>query len=79
MFGLRTLRKKRVLDVFLILSIIMMVYATALAPADDAPTTLFVLWIAGALLLLASWILSAVELAKRYLGKDSFPGRDPDD
>lgn len=77
MFGLKRLGKKRLLDIFMVLSVAMIIYATALAPADSAPTTLFLFWIAGALSLLAAWFLAIVELARRLLGKTAPRANNP--
>lgn len=66
MFGLKDLSINRLAGGLLTVSAVLMVVAFA-APEDGSIATLIV-WLSGALLILAVWALFVVETLKRYFG-----------
>jgi Sec-independent protein secretion pathway component TatC len=62
---IRNVPRHRLLTAFMVISAAMVVFALALAPADTASTTTFLIWIAGALVMLGVWVAVAIELARR--------------
>lgn len=68
MFGLKHLGDEAILVLFTIFSIAMLVFGTVLNPASSASVSVSLLWIAGALILLGLFVVSGVELARRFLG-----------
>jgi hypothetical protein len=74
MLGLKNLSMNKLTTAYMVVSAAMIVFALALAPADSASVTAFVLWLAGALVLLGAWIAVGIEVFKRFFGDTS--GRD---
>lgn len=73
MLGLKNLPMNRLTTAYMVVSAAMIVFALALAPADSAALTSFVLWILGALILIGVWVAVGVEISKRFFG-GSFGG-----
>ncbi len=74
MLGLKHLGNEAILVLFTILFIAMLIFGIVLNPTGSASASVSLLWIAGALILLGLFAVSAVELGKRFLG-----GRGGDD
>lgn len=68
MLGLKNLPMNKLTTAFMVVSAAMVLFGLALTPADSAPVTVFVIWIAGALMLIGLWIAIAIEVFKRFLG-----------
>lgn len=68
MLGLKNLPMNKLSTAFTVVSAAMVVFALALAPADSASVTTFVIWIVGALVLIGGWIAVGFEVARRLFG-----------
>lgn len=68
MLGLKNLPMNKLTTAFMVVSTAMVVFALALAPSDGASTSTFIVWIAGALVLIGAWIAVVIEVFKRFLG-----------
>lgn len=75
MLGLKSLPTNKLTTAFMVVSAAMIVFALALAPADGASISAFVLWIVGALVLIGVWIAVGIEVTRRFFGG----GRNPEE
>lgn len=70
MLGLKNVPMDKLTTAFMVVPPAMVVFVLALAPADSAPLTVFVIWILGALVILGLWIAIVVEGLKRFFRSD---------
>lgn len=65
---LKRLGDEAVLILFTLISVAMLIFGTVLDPGGGAPASISLVWIAGVLILLRLFTVSAIELARRFLG-----------
>lgn len=67
MLGLKNLTMDRLTTAFMVISAAMVIFALS-GSASSPSTTMLLIWIVSALVLIGVWIAVAVELYKRFFG-----------
>ena len=74
MLGLKNLPLNKLTTAFMVISAAMMIFALSGSVGGSPSTTMLFIWIAVALVLLGVWAAVAVEIFKRFFGRNDSPG-----
>lgn len=73
MLGLKNLPLNKLTTAFMVISAAMMIFALSGSVGGSSSTTMLFIWIAVALVLIGVWVTVAVEVFKRFFGRNDPP------